>query len=128
MFTHRIKPKPEEIDLMGHINNVVYVRYVQEVADAHWEKYGSPEQHKKLLWVVLRHEIDYRKPAFLKDEIIGTTWVDPPEGPKIKRHVELKRAGDNDLLVKASTIWCAIDSGTGKPLRLDNEIMEVFRE
>ena len=126
MFSHTIKPAPEDIDIMGHVNNVVYLRYVQEVAEAHWTTKGTKQQQEETLWVVLRHEIDYKKPALQEDTITATTWVDPPEGPKIKRYVELRRAGDNALLAKAVTLWCAIDPATGRPKRLDHQIGEVF--
>ena len=126
MFTHTLKPAPEDIDAMGHVNNVVYLRYVQEVAEAYWKTNATHKQQRDILWVVLRHEIDYKKPALLEDIISGTTWVDPPEGPKIKRYVELKRAADNTLLAKACTTWCAIDSSTGRPMRLNDAIMKVF--
>lgn len=125
-FEHTIKIKPEDIDAMGHVNNVVYIRWVQEVAEAHWTTKATSKQQKNMLWVVLRHEIDYLKPAFLEDEILGYTWVEPAEGAKTIRNVELKRKSDNTLLVKARTTWCAINPASGRPTRLEDDIMQVF--
>lgn len=126
VFTHIIKIKPEDIDVMGHVNNVVYVRWVQEVAEAHWKAKATDQQQKDILWVVLRHEIDYHKPALPEDTVIGSTWVDPAEGPKTVRHVELKKQSDNQLLAKAKTTWVAINPATGRPMRLDEDMRRVF--
>lgn len=125
-FEHTIEITPEDIDVMGHVNNVVYVNWVQEVAEAHWTTKATPQQQKETFWVVLRHEIDYIKPAFLEDTVTGFTWVEPAEGPKTTRHVELKRKSDNQLLAKARTVWVAINPSTGRPTRLDDDLMNIF--
>ena len=74
-FEMRITIDPGDIDQMGHVNNVVYLRWVQDVAVAHWLAAAPTVDLDKLLWVVIRHEIDYKQPAFLGDEIIARTWV-----------------------------------------------------
>ncbi|MGK7392759.1 MAG: acyl-CoA thioesterase [Candidatus Cyclobacteriaceae bacterium M2_1C_046] len=125
-FKHNIKVSPDDIDVMGHVNNVVYVQWVQDVAEAHWKTKASLQQQEEILWVVLRHEIDYIKPAFQEDTIIGSTWVEPAEGPKTVRHVEFKRKEDNQLLAKSRTTWVAINPTTGKPTRLGEDVMRVF--
>lgn len=126
MFTYNLHPQKDDIDAMGHINNVVYLRYAQEVAEAHWKSVASPSQQDNVLWVVLRHEIDYKKPGFLDDLLVGKTQVESANGPKTVRHVEIIRKDDDVLLAKVKTIWCAIDAGSGKPLRLTDEVMRVF--
>ena len=67
-YQHKLEISDDDIDHLGHVNNVVYVRWVQEVAASHWEHVASPILKTKYAWVVLRHEIDYKNPAFLKDD------------------------------------------------------------
>ncbi len=82
---------------MGHANNVVYLRWVQEVAEAHWLTAAPLELRSKYLWVVLRHEIDYVSPAVANDNLIGTTWVELPDGARSTRHVEIFNQTTNKL-------------------------------
>ncbi|SKC62597.1 acyl-CoA thioesterase [Ohtaekwangia koreensis] len=91
-FEHLITVTTHDIDELGHVNNVVYVRYIQEVAAAHWNAIASAELKAKYLWIVLRHEIDYKNPSFLNDVIQGTTWVGESHGAKFERFVKLVRA------------------------------------
>ena len=77
VFEIRIAVTPADIDVMDHVNNVAYLRWVQEVAIAHWRSLTTPEEQQQWLWVVLRHEIDYKQPAVLGDEIVARTWVGP---------------------------------------------------
>jgi acyl-CoA thioester hydrolase len=125
-FSHRIPVQPADIDTMGHVNNVVYLRWVQEVATAHWN-HTAPENLKKLyLWVVLRHEIDYLRPAFITDEIHGLTWVGEHQGAKFDRFVNLYRAGTDQLLAKAKTTWCLLDAITMRPKRIDQDVLAIL--
>jgi acyl-CoA thioester hydrolase len=125
-FKHIITVERADIDELGHVNNVVYLRYVQEVAAAHWQSVASKELKNKYLWVVLRHEIDYRHPAFLKDTIVGTTWVGDHHGPKFERHVELVTEKDHTIIAEAKTIWCMIDAMTMKPVRITKEVLDIL--
>jgi acyl-CoA thioester hydrolase len=125
-FTHPIQVLSPDIDELGHVNNVVYVRYIQEVAAAHWEVIASAELKNKYLWVVLRHEIDYRNPAFLNDKIVGTTWVGESNGAKFERFVKLVRASDQKVLAESKTIWCMLDAKTLRPTRIGDNILEIL--
>ena len=125
-FTHPIQVLSQDIDELGHVNNVVYVRYIQEVAAAHWEMIASPELKSKYLWVVLRHEIDYRNPAFLNDSIIGTTWVGESNGAKFERFVKLVRASDQKVVAESKTIWCMLDAKTMRPTRIGEDILAIL--
>jgi acyl-CoA thioester hydrolase len=125
-FEHRITVSAEDIDELGHVNNVVYVRYIQEVAAAHWDTIASAELKAKFLWVVLRHEIDYRTPAFRHDEIIGTTWVGESHGAKFERFVKLVRASDQKVLAESKTIWCMLDAKTMRPARITEDIVNIL--
>jgi acyl-CoA thioester hydrolase len=122
----RIEVRESDIDMMGHVNNVVFLRWVQEAAVAHWFAEASREDQEALLWVVLRHEIDYKRPAMLEDEILARTWVGKASRRSFERHTELVRAVDGKLLAKARTLWCPIDSKTGKPTDVSQDVRERF--
>lgn len=125
-FKHIIQVKPEDIDMLDHVNNVVYLRWVQEVATAHWRQAASENQQNQYLWVVLRHEIDYVKPAFLTDEIIGHTWVGAYHGARFERFVSIYRSGTEELLAKAKTIWCLLDARTMRPKRIEEDVLAIL--
>jgi acyl-CoA thioester hydrolase len=123
LFEMQISVSPQDIDNLGHVNNVVYLRWVQDVAEAHWNRLASAELQKNLAWVVLRHEINYHKPAFLNDKIIARTWVGETAGFRSVRHVEIFNANDV-LLVAACTTWCLIDPVTGRPKKITDEVKD----
>jgi acyl-CoA thioester hydrolase len=125
-FEMAIAVEPADIDELGHVNNVVYLRWVQDVAVAHWRAVASVADQKKLLWVVVRHEIDYRQAARLGDGILARTWVGAATRIKFERHTELRRSSDGCLLAKARTLWCPIDPVTGKPTSVSAEVRAVF--
>ncbi len=127
-FQHPIAPTPADIDSLGHVNNVVYVRWIQEIAVAHWQAAAAPEDQDALLWVVLRHEIDYKRPALLQDELLGMTWVGSASLLKFERHTEILRAADGQVLVKARTLWCPVHRQTGKPTPVRAEVRAAFAE
>ncbi len=115
-FKLGIAVKPQDIDELGHVNNVVYLGWVQLVAATHWTKLSTAEIRSKNIWVALRHEIDYVSPAFIGDDVVGYTWVSSLEGAKSIRHVEFY-SGEK-CLAKAKTNWCLLDAATLKPKRI----------
>jgi acyl-CoA thioester hydrolase len=117
---------PAYIDEQGHVNNTVYLRWIQEVAIAHWKSLASAEAQRAIRWVVLRHEIDYKTPACLGDEILLRTWVGEASRLKFERFTEVRRKSDNQLLAQARTVWVPIDWQTGKPTRVSAEVREKF--
>ena len=119
---------PADIDELGHVNNVVYLRWVQEVATAHWLTAAGPDLVAAIKWVVLRHEIDYRRPAFATDRLRARTWVGDATGTRFERHVEIVRARDGVALARARTVWCPVDAETGRLKRLDPAANERFLE
>ena len=114
----------EDIDAQGHVGNVAYVKWIQDVAVAHWLSATTKAEREKYTWVVLRHEIDYKKQAFETEEITATTWVGEPTRISWGRFTEITRG--EDLLVKARSIWCLIDRETAKPTRITAELKELF--
>jgi acyl-CoA thioester hydrolase len=125
-FELKIPVEPADIDDLGHVNNVTYLRWVQDVAVAHWRAIASVEDQAKLWWVVVRHEIDYKHPAHLGDGIIAKTWVGTASRVRFERYTELLRASDRCLLAKARTLWCPIDAATGKPASVGPDVRARF--
>lgn len=123
-YQHKIKVTADDIDELGHVNNVVYVRWVQEVAAAHWEHSAPSPLKTKYAWVVLRHEVDYKNPGFLNDEITGLTWVGEHNGARFDRFVKIQSA--EKVLAEAKTTWCLLDAKTFKPIRIPEEILVLL--
>jgi acyl-CoA thioester hydrolase len=125
-FEQTYRVEPGDIDQLGHVNNVVYLRWVQDVAVAHWCSLTTSEQQTALNWVVVRHEIDYKHAARQGDSVVAKTWVGTASGLHFERFTDLYRAGDNELLAQARTVWCPIDSQTGHPQRVPAAIRSLF--
>lgn len=115
-----------DIDIMGHVNNVVYLRWVQDAAIAHWRARATSDQQEKWKWVVVRHEIDYKRPARLGENIIARTWVGQATDMTFERHTEIIRTGDQKLLARALTLWCPVNAKSGKPSRVDDDVRKQF--
>jgi acyl-CoA thioester hydrolase len=121
-----VRVVPEDIDAQDHVNNTVYLRWVQDVAIAHWQAVASPEAQQEIGWVVVRHEIDYKAPGSLGDEVILRTWVGEATRLRFERLTEILRKSDQRLLATARTLWVPINSATGKPTRVSAEVREQF--
>lgn len=117
---------PADIDDLGHVNNVVYVRWVQDVAIAHWSAAATKEQQAAVAWVALRHEIDYKRAALPDDVVVARTWVGIADSHRFERHTEIVRVADNKVLARARTLWCPISRASGKITRVSNEIRARF--
>lgn len=113
-FELRLVVHPGDIDQLGHVNNVVYLRWVQEAAVAHWRAAAEPADQAALAWVVVRHEIDYLRAAQPDDAILARTWVGAVVGRDFERHTEIRRARDHKVLARARTLWCPVDPATGR--------------
>ncbi|AWW00187.1 acyl-CoA thioesterase [Arcticibacterium luteifluviistationis] len=123
-YCHSLSVKPEDLDELNHVNNVVYLSYLQEAAIAHWYSTAPKEIVEAIRWVVRKHEIEYFKPAHNADELTVTTWVSNFTQVTSERHYEIKR-GD-EILVKASTLWIALDAKKMKPTRIPAYAAESF--
>jgi acyl-CoA thioester hydrolase len=111
-----------DLDERAHVNNVVYLQWVQDAAAAHWSTLAPETVRDEVAWVALRHEIDYLKPALLGDEIAIMTWVGVAEGLSFERFTEMRRRSDDALLARARTLWCPVDARTGKPRRVSAQV------
>ncbi|NTW83503.1 MAG: acyl-CoA thioesterase [Chlorobiaceae bacterium] len=125
-FEISIDVQPEDIDMLGHVSNIVYVRWIQEAAIEHWSKLAPDHAQKKLVWVVRRHEIDYKKSAMEGDTVLVQTWIGTASRIAFDRHTEILRASDQRLLAQARTVWCPLDRETGKPTDVSPEIRSLF--
>jgi acyl-CoA thioester hydrolase len=117
---------PGDIDEQNHVNNTVYLRWIQDVATAHWRAVASPKAQETIGWVVLRHEIDYKGPATLGDEMVLRTWVGKATRLTFERFTEIRRNRDGRLLSEARTLWCPIDAQSGRPVRVSEEVRSRF--
>jgi acyl-CoA thioester hydrolase len=115
-----------DIDQQKHVNNTVYLRWVQEVATAHWEVLAPAAARETVGWVVLRHEIDYKAPACLGDEVRLRTWVGQATRVTFERFTEVRRARDHQLLAEARTLWVPVNTATGKVTRVPAEVRALF--
>ena len=126
VFTLPIIARPEHIDELGHVNNAVWVQWIQDVALAHWYGVADPAHQEAYIWVIVRHEIDYLRPVFVGESVTGRTWVgEAPRGARFERHMEFV-GDDGKVRVKAITQWAIVDKATGRPLRVPAEVIAPF--
>jgi acyl-CoA thioester hydrolase len=117
---------PEHIDELGHVNNAVWVQWIQQVAVAHWESVADASHKDAYYWVVVRHEIDYLRAAYPGDSVTGRTWVgDAPKGARFDRFMEFI-GPDEKVCVRAKTQWAIIDKASGRPIRVPPEVVAPF--
>ena len=123
-FSHPITVHPEDIDFMGHVNNARYLGWVQDAVLAHWRKFAPAEAVAERAWVALKHEITYRKPAFLEDDIIARTVLESTRGARAFYHTVIERGGE--VLAEVKSSWCCIDAESLRPARIGEEIARHF--
>jgi acyl-CoA thioester hydrolase len=121
---HRIGVLPTDIDFMGHVNNARYLNWVQDAVLAHWNKLAPPETAAKYLWVALKHEITYRKPAFLDDDVIATVVLEKVQGARSFYDTVIKRV--EDVLAEVKSSWCCVDAKTLRPARIAADVQAYF--
>jgi acyl-CoA thioester hydrolase len=125
-FELRITAQAEDIDELGHVNNAAWVRWIQDVATAHWRAVSDPAHVEAYVWVVIRHEIDYLRAVLPGETVIARTWVgEAPKGARFDRHVEFL-GQDGKPRVRARTTWAILDKATGRPLRVPPEVAAPF--
>jgi acyl-CoA thioester hydrolase len=127
IFEMTIEVDANDIDEQRHVNNLTYLKWVQTIAFKHWQSFSTPDQQAQFTWVVLRHEIDYLKPAFLKESILIKTWIGDIHGAKSERYTEISRRADSQVLAKAKTVWCLVSRESMRPRRIDAEMMKAFK-
>ena len=120
----RIGIDPADIDFMGHVNNASYLKWVQSAVIDHWRALAPAEAVASLMWVALKHEITYRRPTFLGDDVIATVLLDRVQGARAFYQTVIKRG--EEVLAEVQSSWCCLDSRTMRPARLAREIIQRF--
>ncbi|NVK83774.1 MAG: acyl-CoA thioesterase [Cytophagia bacterium] len=128
VFEMEIVVQQEHLDEMNHVNNVQYLQWVQDVAKAHWENAAMTHWLAEYAWVALSHHIEYKKPAFLGEELVLKTHVHEFTGVKSVRLVRVFRKETDELLVQSKTEWCMIRKDNLRPVRVPEEIAKPFFE
>jgi acyl-CoA thioester hydrolase len=125
-FELELTVTPSDIDGLGHVNNVVYLRWMQQAAAAHWEAAAPAELRTAVAWVVIRHEIEYKAPAFVGDRLGVRTWVGTATAATWERFTEIRRQEGGKLLVECRTVYVAVDPSTGRPRRVSAALRAPF--
>lgn len=126
VFEQIVKVTHEHIDALDHVNNVVYVQFMQDVADKHWHSIPLSKVEQELIWVVRRHEIDYLCPAVLHDDLLVRTWTGEHGAVSWNRHYEIIRIADRKKIIAAKSVWILLDRQTNRPRRIDDAILQRF--
>ncbi len=125
-FTRIFTPTPADIDELGHVNNAVWVRWIQDMATAHWAAVADPAHVEAYIWVVTRHEIDYRGNVALGESVTAKTWIEKqPRGATFDRRVDFVNAAGKTI-VSANTTWAMIDRASGRLCRVPAEVAAPF--
>jgi acyl-CoA thioester hydrolase len=119
---------PEHIDVLGHVNNAVWVQWMEAIATSHWEAIASPEQQAAFVWVVTRHEIDYRGNIRAGESVTAETFVpDAPRGARFDRRVDFTNSAGK-VIVSARTQWVLIEQASGRIQRVPAEMAALFQD
>ncbi len=124
IFQHSIAIKADDIDFMGHVNNANYLTWVQDAVVSHWQNFAPSEALATHLWVALKHEITYRKPAFLEDEVIADVLLEKVQGARAFYTTAIRRG--EEVLAEVQSSWCCIDADTLRPMRIAKDIVSQF--
>lgn len=124
-FRVALRPEAGDIDANGHVNNIVYVRWLQEVATAHWTAVAPADAQARYLWVISRHEIDYRAASYAGELLTAETWGENPKGARFDRCTRIT-GPDGSVRVDARTTWVIMDRELQRPARLRPELVALF--
>jgi acyl-CoA thioester hydrolase len=124
MFRHAITIEPADIDHMGHVNNAVYLRWVQDAVIRYWEAVAPADAVAKHLWVALKHEISYRRPTFLHDGVVAEVIAERMQGARTFFTTVIKRG--EEVIADIHSSWCCLDAATKRPARLARDVAQRF--
>jgi len=119
-----IRILPDDIDFMGHVNNARYLNWVQDAVVSHWRRFAPADEVTAKLWVALKHEITYRRPAFLDDQVVADVVLEKVEGAKAFYATLIKRG--EDVIAEVKSSWCCIDAKTLRPARIAKDVIARF--
>ena len=127
-FSKIFLARPTDIDELGHVNNAVWVQWIQDMATSHWQAVASPEHIASYIWVVTRHEIDYRGNISDGESVTGLTWIESqPKGAQFDRRVDFVDSAGK-VIVRANTTWAMIDKASGRLARVRPDIAAPFMD
>ena len=127
VYSKTITIPQSAIDENGHVNNVAYVQWMQDIAVEHYSSIGGVEvQGSEVTWVVREHKIEYLFPAFAQEEIEIRTWVENIRRVRSLRKYEFVRKSDGKMLVRGETDWVFVDVKTGAPRAVPDEVVKIF--
>ncbi|HNP23753.1 MAG TPA: acyl-CoA thioesterase [Panacibacter sp.] len=118
--------QPQHLDEVQHVNNVIYVQWMQDIAAEHWNTFVSEKLKNEVLWMIKRHEVDYFNQAFLGDELQMETWTGDYTNVTWKRHYGIIRPADNKKIISAASVWIPLDRKTQRPKKIDEEMINMF--
>ena len=124
MFRHAIAIHPADIDHMGHVNNSVYLKWVQDAVVDYWRSVAPPEAVATHLWVALKHEITYRKPTFLQDTVVAEVIAEKVDGARAFFRTVVRRG--EDVLSEVQSCWCCLDATSLRPVRVARDLAARF--
>lgn len=127
-YTYKKTVVKDDLDELQHVNNVRFVQWIQDIAKEHWEVRATEQLKNKFFWVVIRHEIDYKKQAVLGDELLVETYVGDTTFVTSERFVNIKKADSGEILVAAKSNWCLLNTSTKKPTKITDELRAVFHK
>ncbi|PKU25604.1 acyl-CoA thioesterase [Telmatospirillum siberiense] len=123
-YEYDVDVAADDIDEMGHVNNAVYLKWVQAAVLRHWYRLAPKDVAAAHLWVALKHEISYRHPAFLNDHVVVRVVLEKLQGARAFYETIIHH-GD-EVLAEVKSCWCCLDSVTKKPVRLARDIVAIF--
>lgn len=126
IFHKQITVSKADLDQLNHVNNVRYVQWVQDIAEAHWLKNATKDMLDNYFWVLVKHTIDYKGQAFLNDTIAIKTFVTVSEGVTSVRKVEMYNQSTKKIIITSETKWCLLDAKTQRPTRITPKIADLF--
>ena len=125
-YHHPLVIEEEDIDVMNHVNNVVYTRWIQEASEAHWMAKTTAGQRSSMAWVVRRHEIDYLRPSAKGDELIAYTWPEKADGARVNRYVLIKNLKTGKEIMFSKTTWVLLNLENLRPMPFPADIASAF--
>ncbi|MHA6721078.1 acyl-CoA thioesterase [Sphingomonas sp. RS6] len=123
-FEFRVDVEQSDIDFMGHVNNASYLKWVQAAVVSHWQALAPVEAVAEHLWVALKHEITYRRPAFLDDDVVATVLLEKVQGARAFYETIIRRG--SEVLAEVKSSWCCLDAETRRPARLARDVIDHF--
>ena len=124
MFRHPVAIHADDIDHMGHVNNAVYLKWVQDAVVDYWRSVAPPDAVARHLWVALKHEITYLKPTFLQDNVVAEVIAERVQGARAMFRTVVRRG--EEVLSEIHSSWCCLDAASLRPARLAREVVRRF--